>query len=89
RYLAIEPLLAFYPITYSILSDTGAIWVHKDGESMVSGKVKEKDIHEELLRLRTKDSLESPYTASVSPNEEVLVEQEKGDYYFIRKEDGT
>ncbi|MGA5688926.1 glycosyl hydrolase family 18 protein [Cytobacillus pseudoceanisediminis] len=89
RYLAIEPLLAFYPITYSILSDTGAIWVHKNGESLDSGKVKEKDIHEELLRLRTKDDLESPYTASVSPNEKVLIEQEKGDYYFIRKEDGT
>ncbi|MBN8200006.1 glycosyl hydrolase family 18 protein [Bacillus sp. NTK034] len=89
RYLSIEPLLAFYPITYSILSDTGAIWVQKNGESMVSGKVKEKGIHEELLRLRTKDSLKSPYTASVSPNENVLIEQEKGDYYFIRKEDGT
>ncbi|MGN7176860.1 peptidoglycan hydrolase [Paenibacillus sp. FSL R5-0490] len=89
RYLAIEPLLVFYPITYSLLSDTNAVWVQKNGETMVAGKVQEKEIHEELLRLRTKASLDSPYTASVAPKENVFIEQEKEDYYFIRKEDGT
>ncbi|KON88602.1 peptidoglycan hydrolase [Sporosarcina globispora] len=89
RYLAIEPLLAFYPINYSILPKTGAVWVQKNGDTLVSGKVQDKDIHEELLRLRTNASLDSPYTDSVSPKEKVLIEQEKGDYYFIRKEDGT
>lgn len=88
RYLAIEPLLALYPITYSILSETGAVWVKKNGDTIAAGKVQEKDIDEELLRLRTKASLGSPYTASVSPKESVFIEQEKGDYYFIRKEDG-
>ncbi|WP_353615956.1 stalk domain-containing protein [Bacillus sp. 7894-2] len=88
RYLAIEPLVAFYPITYSILSDTGAVWIKKNGETMASGKVTEKDIHEEFLRLRTKASLDSPYTATVSPKEKIFIEQKKGDYYLIRKEDG-
>lgn len=88
RYVALEPLLTFYPITYSILSDTGAVWIQKNGETIVSGKVLDKDIHEELLRLRTKASINSPYTASVSPKENIYIEEEEGDYYLIRKKDG-
>lgn len=88
RYVALEPLLTFYSITYSILAETGAVWVQKNGETIVSGEVLEKDIHEELLRLRTKASLDSPYTASVTPKEHIFIEEEEGDYYLIRKIDG-
>ncbi|MCM3705151.1 MULTISPECIES: glycosyl hydrolase family 18 protein [Cytobacillus] len=89
RYLAIEPLLEIYPIAYSILPDTGAVWIKKNGDTLASGKVTEKDIHDELLRLRTKASLNSPYTSTLSPKENVFIEHEKEDYFFIRIEDGT
>ncbi|WP_394141510.1 glycosyl hydrolase family 18 protein [Cytobacillus oceanisediminis] len=89
KYLAIEPLLTYYPITYSILPDSGTVWVQKDGEELAAGKVADKKIHEEMLRLRTDASLQSTYTASVSPKEEILVEDVKEDYYFVRKKDGT
>ncbi|GLB60777.1 glycosyl hydrolase family 18 protein [Cytobacillus sp. NCCP-133] len=89
KYLAVEPLISYYPITYSVLSDTGAIWVQKDGEEMKYGEVAEKEINKELLRLRSDASLKAPYTASVSPKERISIEDVKGDYYFVRKEDGT
>lgn len=88
-YIALDPILAYYQVEYSILPETGAIWIKENGEEFVHGKIVAKKSHEEKLRLRTKDSLQSPYTAQTVHNESVFIEGEKEDYYFVRKEDGT
>ncbi|MBS4189424.1 peptidoglycan hydrolase [Bacillus sp. FJAT-49705] len=88
-YLAIEPLLAYYPIEYSILPETNAIWIKKDGQEMHHAKITDKDVHEEKLRLRMDPSLQTPYTAQVKNDEKLYIEAEKEDYYFIRKENGV
>lgn len=88
-YLALEPLLAYYPITYNILPETNAIWLKKDGEEITNGIITNKKVHEEKLRLRTDANLQSPYTDQVQLEEKLLIEGEKEDYYFVRKENGS
>ncbi|WP_026581671.1 glycosyl hydrolase family 18 protein [Bacillus sp. J33] len=89
KYVAIEPLADYYPIAYSVLPDSGAVWIQQDGEELMYGQVADKNAHEKFLRLRMDESLQSPYTASVSPEETIRIEKVKDDYYLVRKEDGT
>ncbi len=88
-YLAIEPLLTYYPIDFKVLKDSGAIWIREDGEEIQKGVVENKKINEEKLRLRTDATLQSPYTDEVGQEEMIYIEGEKEDYYFVRKENGS
>lgn len=88
KYLAVEPLLTYYPIDFSLLPESGAIWIKQDGDEIQIGEVVNKKIHEEKLRLRLEPSLKSPYTAEVKQDEKLYIEGEKEDYYLVRKEDG-
>lgn len=88
-FVAIEPLLSFYPIQYTVLNDTGAVWLQKNGDHYIQGEISEKDVHSEQLRLRTEPSLQSPYTAELSKQETVMIEGEKQNYYLVRKENGV
>ena len=87
-YLAVEPLLAYYPIKYEILPESNAILIKQDGEEIQHGTVLNKKIHEEKLRLREDARLQSPYTDQVTQNENITIEGEKENYYFVRKENG-
>lgn len=87
-YIALDPILSYYQLEYSVLPETGAIWLKEDGEEIVHGKIAAEKAHEEKLRLRTMDSLQSPYTTQTVHNEPVYIEGKKGDYYYVRKEDG-
>ncbi|MGJ7913323.1 glycosyl hydrolase family 18 protein [Neobacillus sp. LXY-1] len=87
-YIAVEPLLSFYPIQYKILSDRNAIWILQNGDKYSDGIVKDQDINREKLRLRTEPTLRSPYTADVSKKEAVYIEGEKDHFYFVRKRNG-
>ena len=87
-YLAVEPLLTYYPIEFSLLDESGAIWIRKDGEKIQNGVVVSKKIHEDKLKLRWEPSLKSPYTAEVKQEEELYIEGEREDYFFVRKENG-
>lgn len=87
-FVAIEPLLSYYPIQYSVLEDTGAVWIQKNGDHYFQGEITEEDVHLEKLRLRTKPSLKAPYTAEMSKQEAVMIEAEEEDYYLVRKENG-
>jgi len=87
-YLAIEPLLAFYPIDYTILPESNAISIKQDGEEVQNGTILNKKIHEEKLRLRVDANIQSPYTSQLEQNEKLLIEGEKEDYYFVRKANG-
>lgn len=87
-YLALDQLLAFYPIKYEVLKDTKAIWIHKSGEVIKYGEINKKDVHEEKLRLRVKPELKSPYTVQTIPGERIFIENKEGDYYFVRNANG-
>lgn len=87
-FVAIDPLLSYYPIQYSLLEDTGAVWVQKNGDHYIQGEITAEDVHPEKLRLRTESSLNSPYTAEMSKQETVMIEAEEQDYYLVRKENG-
>lgn len=88
HYIALETILAFYPIRYEILPDTKAVLIEKHGQKMKKAKISSDDVHEEKLRLRVKPDLRSSYTAQVATSESVVIEGEKADYYFIRKANG-
>lgn len=87
-FVAIDPLLSYYPIQYSLLEDTGAVWVQKNGDHYIQGEITAEDVHPEKLRLRTESTLNSPYTAEMSKQETVMIEAEEQDYYLVRKENG-
>jgi spore germination protein YaaH len=88
-YVAIDPLLDYYPIAYKILQDTAVIWIHQNGDVLTRGFVKNIDVHEEKLRLRTEPTLQSSYVAEVNRSEKIYIEDEKEDYLFVRKENGV
>lgn len=88
-YLALEPVIDLYPIQYSVLPESSSVWIQKNGEELVHGTITVEDVHKEKLRLRNDATLRSPYTAETKGNEEIFVEGEKDDYYFVRKADGT
>lgn len=87
-FVAIEPLLSYYPIQYTVLEDTGVVWIQENGDSYFQGEITEEKIDPEKLRLRTEPSLKTPYTADISLKEAVMIEAEKEDYYLVRKENG-
>ncbi|MEH7124899.1 glycosyl hydrolase family 18 protein [Bacillus sp. JJ1773] len=88
-YLAIEPLLTYYPFEYTIMPETNAIWIKKNDQEILHAKVINKEVNEEKLRLRTDASLKAPYTGQVENGEMLFVESEQEDYYFARKENGV
>jgi spore germination protein YaaH len=88
-FVAIEPLLAYFPIQYTVLKDTGAVWVQKNGDHYFQGEISAEDVHPEKLRIRTEPSLKSPYTAEIADHETVMIEDEEQDYYLVRKENGV
>lgn len=87
-YLALDPLLSYYPFQYSVLPETNAIWVKKNGQNIRHAEIIKKEVHEEKLRLRTDASLRAPFTSQVKIGEKLYIEGEKEDYYFTRKENG-
>ncbi|WHX98282.1 glycosyl hydrolase family 18 protein [Neobacillus sp. DY30] len=87
-YVAIDPLLAYYPIQYKVLGDTGAIWIQKHGDHYVQGEITIEDVHPEKLRLRTAPSLKAPYTSEMLKKEAVMIEAEEEGFYLVRKENG-
>jgi spore germination protein YaaH len=88
-YVALDPLLAYYPIQFKILEETGAVWIQKNGDHYVQGEITAEDVNPEKLRLRLNPSLKAPYTAEMSKKETVMIEAEEEDYYLVRKENGV
>lgn len=87
-FVAVEPLLNYYPIQYKVLKDSNAVWIQENGDNLVHGMIKNKDVHEEKLRLRTDARLQSPYVSNVVNGEKIYIEGQKDDYVYIRKENG-
>jgi spore germination protein YaaH len=87
-FVAIEPLLNYYPIQYKKLPETNGIWIQKNDDQIHIGSITKKDVHEEKLRLRTEPTLQAPYVADVKYNEKIIIEDKREGYYFVRKENG-
>jgi spore germination protein YaaH len=87
-FVALEPLLRYYPIKYKLLSDTGAIQIFSDGEKIVNGNVSTEQVHMERLRLRTDSTMKSPYVGELNPKEAIFIEDDTKKYYFVRKQNG-
>lgn len=87
-YVALTPLLEIYGIQYTILPETKAIEIVRNGQKVVEGSIRAEDVHEEKLRLRVEPNQQSPFTERVIDKEKVKIEHEKEDYYLIRKENG-
>ncbi|WP_445492649.1 glycosyl hydrolase family 18 protein [Niallia sp. 03133] len=88
-YVAVEPLVDFYGVQYSVLKDYHAVLLEKDGEEKKWGSVTEKKVDKDYMRLRTEASMFSPYTEELTSKESVTIEKEEGDYYFVRKKNGA
>jgi spore germination protein YaaH len=87
-YVAIDPIRTYYPIDYKKMAGSGAIWIQKDGQKYVNGQITSEDVNKERLRLRTKPTLQSPYTDQVNKKEAVMIEGEKDDFYLVRNSKG-
>lgn len=87
-YLPVSLIEEIYDIKVTIMPETEAIWIKRDGESLILGKIVNKDIKEEDARLRIESTHRSPYVSRVSSNEEVYIEGEAEGYYLIRKKSG-
>jgi len=87
-FIALDPVLSFFPIQYKKLPKSGAIWIQQNGEKYENGRLIDKDINKEKLRLRTEPSWRSPYTAEMTKNEAITIEGEKEGFYLVRKTNG-
>lgn len=87
-YMALNSILSIYGIQYSILPETNAIEIVKDGMKKTYGTIKGEDISEKRLRLRTQPDLQAPYTAQTADKEKIFIEQEDNGYYYVRKANG-
>jgi spore germination protein YaaH len=87
-FVALDPIMSYYPIQYKKLEGSGAIWIQKDGEKYWNGHIIGKNQNRELLRLRTHSTLKSPFTAQLVKNEPVKIEGEKDHYYFVMASNG-
>lgn len=88
-YVAIDPIIGYYPLKYKILKATKAILIQTDGENIRHSTVAGEGVHKEKLRLRSGPGLDHPYTAQAVDGEELYIESEKEGYYFVRKENGV
>ncbi|WML44493.1 glycosyl hydrolase family 18 protein [Neobacillus sp. PS3-40] len=88
-FVALDPLLSYYPIKYKKLEKSGAIWIQKDGERYRNGHITAKKVNKEMLRLRTQPTLESPYTMEIVNNEPVMIESIKDNFYLVRAKNGV
>ncbi|QCJ42761.1 peptidoglycan hydrolase [Bacillus sp. S3] len=87
-FIALEPILSFYPIQFKTVPDSNAVWIQRDGDKYENGRLTDKDINKEKLRLRTEASWRSPYTAEMAKGESITIEGEKGDFFLVRKVNG-
>lgn len=88
-YLALDPIISYYPLQYTTLPDSQTISVQKHGEELQHGTITKDDVHEEKLRLRQEPTLQSPYVAETENGENIFIEGEEEDYFLIRKENGV
>lgn len=76
-----------YPYAIRHSEDTGAIIIEKHGTEVSIGMIKE-DIEEGLKRIRQDPDLSVPYVGTIENGEEVMIEKESGNFFYVRKNNG-
>lgn len=84
-YVAAKPLFSIYPFQAQHVAETGAVIINKDGDVLLPGRVIET---ESSIKLKEKPAFLSGYVAEISSGEQVTVEKDEKDYYYIRKQNG-
>lgn len=84
-YVAATPLLTIYPYKMDYNAETGAVILHKHGETLLPGTITTND---STLRVRESTGLFSSYVAEVSDGEKITIEKDRQSYFFIRKANG-
>ena len=87
-YVALTPLVQFYPIQYSEIKEQNAVFLDESGQERTSATFTNKKVKEDYRRMRTEASLSSPYTGELKLQEKITVEKEVDDYYFVRTAEG-
>lgn len=87
-YVALDPLAQFYPIKYTILEEEQVVLIEENGQERADGIFTSKKVRQDFTKLRSAETLSSPYTEELAPGEHVTIEKEVEDYYFVRKENG-
>lgn len=87
-YVALDPLAQFYPIKYTILEEEQVVLIEENGQERADGIFTSKKVRQDFTKLRSAETLSSPYTEELAPGEHVAIEKEVEDYYFVRKENG-
>jgi spore germination protein YaaH len=88
-YLPIEPLREYYHLNISEAVDTGAIFLHKEGDIIQWGKVirNPKDI-EKQYALRSDPSAHAPIYADLKQDESIMIWEEVNGWYRAQMENG-
>jgi len=86
-FLSLDWLKNYYPIQYNKI-DANGIWIFAHGDEDFTGIIQDKKGSIHNYRLRSSQSLKSPYYAEVTPGEKVYIEDETEDFYLVRKENG-
>lgn len=87
-YVALDPLADFYPIQYSVLEANDGVLLEESGQKRANGIFTTKKVRKDFTRLRREATLRSPYTGELAPGEQLTIEKEVDDYYFVRKANG-
>jgi spore germination protein YaaH len=89
-YLPIEPLREFYNIDIREASDTGAVFLAKEGDAIQWGKVIEdlKD-GKKMYELRSDPSDKSPIYADLAQNQPLMIWGERDGWYRAQLDNGV
>ncbi|MET3698971.1 spore germination protein YaaH [Bacillus oleivorans] len=87
-YISLAIIEHYYPIKVSILGNNGLVWIEQDGDSYQSAQIVKEIPREAYTKLRTEPTYQSPYYIEVEEGEQVRIEREDEDFYFVRNNQG-
>ncbi|GIN84142.1 hypothetical protein J6TS2_05280 [Heyndrickxia sporothermodurans] len=88
-FVDLKTLSTIYPIQYHVTGNKKIVWIEKNKDVYYKGKIINKDIKHAYLRLRTKPDLQSPYVEAVQKSEDIRIEKQLDDFYFVRTKNGV
>lgn len=89
-YLPMNPLLDYYDIHLRVSEETGAVFIHKEGDLIQWGKIIAViEEPEQDIAMRSRASIKAPIAFDLSPQERVIIlEEESNGWYRIQLENG-
>ncbi|MGE6260493.1 glycosyl hydrolase family 18 protein [Heyndrickxia sporothermodurans] len=88
-FVDLKTLSTIYPIQYHVTGNKKMVWIEKNKDVYYKGQIINKDVKQAYLRLRTKPDLQSPYVEAVQKSEDIRIEKQLDDFYFVRTKIGV